>query len=149
MHGALHRASEQSSSNQSPHSAVSEESESAPSTEQRFVDHSGESTSRCVTTDQATTEASTPATSLSDGTNKVDAAPSKRRRFAAVPNLGQPRSRPFVPKPVIQKTAAPQTAAVVPQLLENEDGRAKDVGLMKPPPVQRMLSAPGIQKKGL
>ncbi|XP_072173997.1 uncharacterized protein [Diadema setosum] len=93
-----------------------------------------------------TSKEAMPPPDSSGSTGKSTPAATRRRRFAAVPNLGQPRLKSVAPK-VQNADHAVGRQGPKPgdqtKDLEGQEGRT----VMGPPPVQRVLMASSAQKK--
>ncbi|XP_071509555.1 uncharacterized protein [Diadema antillarum] len=93
-----------------------------------------------------TSKEATPPPDSSGSTGKSAPSATRRRRFAAVPNLGQPRLKSVAPKVQSADHAVgrqgPKPGDQTKDL-EGQEGRT----VMAPPPVQRVLMASSAQKR--
>lgn len=97
-------------------------------------------------TDEQSTCVSNAISSVSSGVQdagtKLGPSATRRKRFSTVPNLGQPRLRPSG-----QRSEAPSARAST-EMTNHREQKENEQAVMRPPPVQRVLSVPTTNKKG-
>ncbi|XP_003724124.2 transcription factor TFIIIB component B'' homolog [Strongylocentrotus purpuratus] len=97
-------------------------------------------------TDEQSTCVSNAMSSVPSGVQetgtKLGPSATRRKRFSTVPNLGQPRLRPSG-----QRAEATTAARASTELTSHQEQKENEQAVMRPPPVQRVLSVPTTNKK--